>query len=265
MARTMQTRKRSAPVVLVRPSKKRRTNRRRGKKTSQWTSQKGGGAGISMRGRRQSVRTFKRMLWNATQAGTHFRSNFSLSTNLATTALPATMSPTVIASRRLGGNNFWVTAGGALNPDGGAMPTFATNTDITVRGGMFGIRIGNAPDALDTDKDAISCIVYLVKTTKAWSSTNVPASMNVGWDPTLVQDFQTNIGRVILRKNFLVNEGDCFTVERRMGISKIDQTEYAASINEFVWIVIVGNVTATAPKNLVVTTYFNLSFVGDTV
>jgi len=232
---------------------------------SQWTSQSASGSGISMRARKQSRTAWKRQLWISSQSQTHYRSNLAVLTNITTTTSPATMTPTIIASRRLGGNNFWTTAGGAVNPDGGSIPTFATASDFTVRGGMFGLRIGNSPDSAAVDQDAISCIVYLVKTSKAWNSTNVPAAPNLGWDPTLVQDFQTNIGRIVLRKNFIINEGECFTIERRMGMSKVDQTEYTNSISEFVWIILTCNVSATTAKALVATAYYNMSFTGDTV
>lgn len=182
---------------------------------------------------------------------------------MATPASAAVMTTTVVASRRLASSNFWTTAGGAINPDGGLIPTFATNTDFTVRGGMYGIRMTNSPDALDIDKDPLSVIVYLVKTTKNWNSTNLPATVNVGWDPSLVQDFQTNIGTVVFRKNFIIAEGETFNIERRMSLQKIDQTEYINSQSEMVWIVLSGNTSSTVTKGLVLTNYFNLSFIGD--
>lgn len=250
----------------TRPSKRRRfVRRRRSKRSTNWTSQRGSGSGVGFSAKRTTRRQFKHLLWNASTALTHYRSNNSFLTNVATPASAASMTSVVVASRRFGGNNFWVTAGGAINPDGGAIPTFQTSTDITCRGGMYGIRMTNSPDALDVDKDPLSVIVYLVRTTKNWNSTNLPATVSVGFDPTLVQDFQTNIGTVVFRKNYLIAEGESFNIERRMGLSKIDQTEYVGSQSEMVWMVFAGNTSSTVSKALVLTTYYNLSFVGDAV
>jgi len=266
MARYNQKRKASGGPVFRKFKRARPMRRRRyAKKQSQWTSQSSYGQGIGMRGRRQSRRAWRRQTWISSNAQTHYRSNNSSTTAINTSGAPTSMSTTIIASRRLSGQNFWTALGGAVNPDGGAIPTFATNTDFTVRGGMFGLRVGNSPDSADTDKDALSVIVYLIRTTKAWNSTSVTANVTTGWDPTLVQDFQTNIGKVVLRKNYLLNEGESFTIERRMGLSKIDQTEYANSISEYVWLILAGTTTAFTTKALVATAYYNMSFVGDAV
>lgn len=248
----------------VRPMKKIKFTRKSSRKVD-WTSQSGLGHGITFSNRRRSRQDYNRLLWDSSTAATHYRSNQSALSNISTPTSASIMSTTIVASRRLGGNNFWTALGGAINPDGGTIPTFTTNSDFTVRGGMFGIRITNTPDALDLDKDALNVVVFLVKTTKNWNATNVPATVNVGWEPTLVQDFQTNIGKTILRRSFLLAEGESMTIEERMSLQKIDQSEYTNSQSELVWIVLAGNTTASSAKSLVMTSYFNLSFVGDAV
>lgn len=238
------------------------------KKSTNWTSQSSHGGGLGFSRKRTSRRAFKRILWNSTVPQNHFRSNGSATSNILTPAgagSPATMSVTIVASRRTAGNNFYTAAGGAINPDGGVIPTFLTNADITVRGGIYGLRLCNAPDLTDTDKDPVSCIVYAIRTTKNWNATNVPASVNVGWDPTLTQDFQTNIGKVIFRKNFLITDGEVVNIERRFTIQKIDQTEYVNSISEIVWFILAGNTSGVTSKVVLGTSYHNLSFVADAV
>jgi len=242
-----------------------RRGRRIARRSSNFTSQQGRGGGLGFARRRTSRRQFRRLLWDASTAQTHYRSNFAALSVVNTTASPTTMQVTVIATRRFSGNNFWTAAGGAINPDGGAIPTFATNTDFTVRGGIYGIRITNSPDTLDTDKDAIQGIVYLVKTTKNWNSSNLPVTVPVGFDPSLVQDFQTNIGKVVYKKTFLLEDTGMAIVEKRMGLSKVDQTEYTNSQSEFVWIVMLGVSSASTIKAVACTTYYNMSFVGDAV
>lgn len=251
-----------------RPLKKRkyvRRRRRSSKKSINFTSQSGKGSGLGFSRKRTSRRKFRRLLWDASTAQTHYRSNFAFTTAINTTNVASTMQVTVIASRRFNNQNFWTTAGGAINPDGGTIPTFVTNGDFTVRGGMYGLRLCNAPDVLDSDKDAIQVIVYLVRSTKNWNSTNLPTSVPVGFDPSLVQDFQTNIGKVVYKKEFLLEDQNVAVIEKRMGLSKIDISEYQNSQSEFIWIILAGISSGTTVKSVNCVSYYNMSFVGDTV
>lgn len=247
--------------------KKRRTVRRRrvSRRSTNFTSQSSHGGGIRMRSKKFRPGKLRNLLWNASIASTHYRSNNASVATQSSPASAATMSSSLYSTRRFSSNNFWVTAGGAVNPDGGAIPTFSTNTDITIRGGLYGIRVANNPDLSDVDKDTLNVTVFLIWTPKGFSSANVPTSVNVGWDPSLVQDFQTNIGKIVLRKQFLLPEGNTMTIERRMPIQKIDQTEYSANISEPIWLVLVGNTGTSSAHAMFVTTYYNLSFVGDTI
>lgn len=248
--------------------KSKRTFKRkyRVKRMSQVTANSTGGGGIAFKKGRMSRRRWKGMLFNSSSAATHYRSNGVATSVLSTPGVtPNTMGVFLQTSRRFAGAAFFVAAGGAINPDGGVIPTFQTNSDITVRGGMYGIRICNTPDALDVDKDPLNVTVYLIYTPKGFSVTNVPATVNVGWDPTLIPDFQTTIGKVIMKKNYLVRDGDVFTVERRMSVQKVDQTEYAATISEYAWLVLVGSTSSIAVRTLSLTAYYNMSFVADAV
>jgi len=266
MARTYQTRKRSGGPIVRNRKRTRRFKRRTGRRQSQFSTNSTVGGGIQFKRRGISRRRYKNLLWTASQASTHYRSNSSAAQTLNTPGVSAgTMNTSLQTTRRFAGAAFWVTAGGAINPDGGAMPTFSTNTDITVRGGMYGIRLANTVDALDVDKDPLSVIVYLIRTSKGFTTAALPANVPVGWDPSLTPDFQTSIGRVVQKKVFLIRDGDVFTIERRMAVQKIDQTEYSASISEYVWMVLLGTTSSTASKQLSICTYYNMSFVGDTV
>lgn len=268
MARYNQKRKASGGPTF-RTFKKARPMRRRrfsSRKNSNWTSQSSKPGGITFKKRRFGRARWKNLLWTSTQGMTHYRSSNAAATTLTCAAGADLNLVSLQTSRRFAGNAFWVTAGGAVNPDGGVMPTFSANSDITVRGGVYGIRIGNIPDLSDANKDSINVVIYLIKTSKGFTPASVPAtSVSVGWDPTLIADFQTTIGKVILRKNFLVNEGDSFTIERRMSVQKVDQTEYGNLISEYQWMVVYGNTAGVSANTLKVTTYYNMSFSGDTV
>jgi len=267
--RGIHTRKRSRPSSGPFMTKRRRImKRRRVRKSTNWTSQSGRGGGLGFARRRTSRRAFRRILWNATTPQNHFRSNGVATVNILTPAgagTTGTMTVSVFASRRPASSNFYTAAGGAINPDGGVIPTFLTNADITIRGGIYGLRLCNAPDLSDADKDPVSCIVYAIRTTKNWNASNVPATVNVGWDPTLTQDFQTNIGKVIFKKVFLITDAEVINIERRMAIQKIDQTEYTNSQSEIIWMVLAGNTSSVTSKVVLGTMYHNLSFVADAV
>jgi len=257
------------PSMNTRAKRMKRTFKRKyrrvGRKQSQISSNSFSGGGIGFKKRRFSRKRYNNLLWTSSIAQTHYRSNWSASSVLSTPGVTSeTMGVSLQTSRRFAGAAFFVTAGGAINPDGGAMPVFQSNSDITVRGGMYGIRLTNTPDALDVDKDPINVTVYLVRTSKGFSTTNVPSTVRVGWDPTLVQDFQTNIGKVLMKKNYLIRDGDVYTIERRMPVQKIDQTEYAATISEYIWLVTLGTTSSNVARTIVATTYYNMSFVGDT-
>jgi hypothetical protein len=263
--RGIHTRKRSRPSSGPSNTKRRRRfKRRRTRKTANWTSQSGRGSGLGFSKRRTSKRTFRRLLWNGSTAQPHYRSNNAIVSGFSTPANASQMSCSLFSTRRFGGSSFWTTAGGAINPDGGAIPTFNT-TDFTVRGGMYGIRVSNNPDTLDSDKETLNVTVFLIYTSKGFSSANLPTTVAVSWDPSLVQDFQTNIGKIAMKKNFLLHDGDSMAIEKRMIVQRLDTTEYAASISEPIWLVLVGNTASNVTKTLSVTAYYNLSFVGDVV
>ncbi|QCX35028.1 capsid protein [Blackfly DNA Virus 4] len=267
MARFIQKRKASSGPVSRSYKRSRPMRRRRfGKKTSQFTTNSTRGGGIGFRGRKYGKRRWKNLIYNSSQDKTHYRSNGVAAQSLSTPGVSfGIMNTSLQLSRRFSGNAFWVTAGGAINPDGGVMPTFATNSDLTVRGGMYGLRMVNTPDALDIDKDPLNVIVYLIYTSKGFTNGSIPAQVNVGWDPSLVPDFQTNIGKILMKKAYQIRDGDVVTIEKRMGISKIDQTEYNATISEYAWLVLLGQTSSTVVRGLALTTYYNMSFTGDVV
>lgn len=265
MVRVTQKRKRSS--FSVRPLKRKRfVRRRRFKKSSNFNSVSSNGSGLGFSKKRTSRRQWKNLLWSSSQAQTHYRSLNSAASSLGTPVTPNLQFVSLQTSRRFGGNAFWLSAGGATNPDGGAMPTFTTNGDFTVRGGLYGIRLSNVPDLVDTDKDSIAVTVYLIWTSKGFLSSVIPGTtVPVGWDPSLIADFQTTVGKILYKKSFLVHDGDVFTIERKMGVQKIDQTEYGNLISEPQWLVVYGATSSTATKFLTCVTYYNMSFVGDTV
>jgi len=263
MARTIQTRKRSGGPIR-RNVKRRRTRRRSGRKSTSFTSQAGTGGGLRFSARRVSRRRYRSMLWNASQLQTHWRSNHSSTITVLTPGTADTMTVGITPARNFG-NGFWTTLGGGVNPDGGGMSAFVANGDLTIRGGMMGMRVSNIPDAADVDKDALQCTVFLLRTSVNFNSGVIPSTVRQGWDPTLVADFKQNVGHIVLRKTFLLAEGEVGTVERKMPVQRIDQSEYLLSHNEYIWLFVCSNTSAISAKSLRLVPYYNLSFVGDAV
>jgi len=266
MARFNQTRKRSRSVGPRRGAfKKRRVVRRaRTGRSTTFTSTQGTSRSLGFSRKRTSRSQFRRILWNGSVAQKHFRSNFAFPEGITTPATSNTCTTYLRDARFFAGNLFWTAAGGGINPDGGAMPTFDSTGDFVIRGGIMGITVSNAPDTTGTN-DPFQVQIYLIKTTVNFSTASLPATVQLGWDPTLIPDFQTNIGRIIMRKKLILNDSASVTVERKMPIQKIDQSQYQSTFNAYAWLVIIGNTTSPVANDCIVTRYYNLSFVGDVV
>jgi len=265
MARTIQTRKRSRNVApFKRAFKRRRIVRRGGRKTNAFTSQSGGGGGLRFKARKISRRRWNNMLWNNTLQQTHYRSNVSGVTTLNTPASTNTQNVLIFSGVRLAGNPFYTTAGGAIAPDAAqALPVFTGN--VVVRGGIMGCRIANNFDTVDAQRSTIMGTVMLINSSKNYSFAAVPSNVYTGWDPSLIQDFSTTIGRILYRKNFLLRDADTAVVEYRHKIKKYDVGDYVNERNEYLWLVFVGNVDVAAARAVTITSYYNLSFAADGV
>lgn len=263
MARGIHTRKRSRPSGTTgRSFKKRRTARRRtARKSNNFTSQNGHGGGIRYNGRKVKPSMYRKLLWNSTVLKTKYRSNNVITGTIAT---PASVSTYTVQQRNAfnTGAQFWTGSGGAIAPDGTqSLPTFTGN--MIIRGGKIGLRITNAFDANDALRWSVQCNVMLIKTSRAFIAGAIPTTVGLGWDVTLLQDFATNVGKVVYQKNFLLRDADTANIEYRLKVQTVDPGDYAAVRNTYLWVIIAGNVDN--PVSTLVTTqvYHNLSFVGD--
>jgi len=105
----------------------------------------------------------------------------------------------------------------------------------------------------------------LIRTSRQFTAASVPTSVSVGWDPTYIQDFATKIGKIVYKKNFLLRDADIVNMEYRLKIRSIDQTDYFADQNQYVWMVLGGNVDINVARTMSATFYYNISFTGQTV
>lgn len=263
MARHMQTRKRSRPVGFVgkRTFKRRRTTR--GKKSSNFTSQSGKGGGITFRSRKVKAKTYRNLLWNSSILKTKYRTILSAVASPSTPGTTLTHGVTATSAINFG-SAFWTAAGGAVSPDSSnALPTFTGN--IVLRGGMIGCRITNTLDTTAASAGTIVGTMFLIRSTKNWTSASVPSTVTLGWDPTMIQDFATKIGKIYYKKTFLLRDAESALTEYRLRVSSIDEGDYFSFYNQFIWFIVYGNVDSSVTKQIVINTYYNMSFVADGV
>jgi len=243
---------------------KKRRVARRGRKTTNFTSQSGSGGGLRFRSKKVGRRAYKKHLWNSTLFKEHYRSNNAVTQVIATSTNPSQLVNVAESALVAGVNPFYIAAGGAVSPDATqAMPTF--NGDVTIRGGMIGLRITNSLDSTLASSNTLQGTAFLIRTTKNWVGAAIPVAVSVGWDPTLIQDFDTRVGRILYKKNFLLKDGDAALIEYRLGVQKVDIGDFVNTYNTYVWIIMAGNVDGAVTHSLNYTKYWNLSFSADAI
>lgn len=236
---------------------------RRGYGTKGWTMQTIRPYGNKYKSRRLSRKAWRRVLWRDTLTDTHYRSVGNGSIVIATPAVQATSSVTVLYPTFVGVPSlttaFWTATGGAQPHDTGvAVPTFIG--DITLRGGVIGIVI-SVLDAVVLD---VACTVFTVALAKNADVSKLPATIVYGGDASDAADF-ADFGRILDKKEYIMNyQNPSFTVERRLRVQKIDQEQWATKLGQqIVFVVQLANLQSGAAVNVQTTTYHNLSFSAD--
>lgn len=239
--------------------KKRRGFKKRGRKVQSATSKSGFARAVgTFKSRRVSARRFRSNLWNSTLFKSHYRSVYGTSVVESTNVAANVGNVNGTLALHPDANLFWTGAGGANPLDvGGGIPGF--NGDIIIRGGIIGMTLAN--DLADTTSQKIK--VFLVKTGKAFDLAGFPTSVQVGWDPTIFPDFTTNIGRVLLSREVLLENVNSVDITYRLPVMKIEQVDFTLGKDQFFWILI-GNSPSGTSATYTRTAYFNLSFSGDT-
>lgn len=241
------------------PSKRRRFVRKRfsrAKRSMAYTSQSGVGQNVRYRSRRLRPRAWRSILWRDTLAQSHFRSCFATNT-LYTVAGTANQYQVInFTALRLGGNAFYTPAGGLVQPDGGVNPTFQGN--IIMRGGIIGLRLNN----YDTGAQSVHVKAMLIKTSMDLTVSTLPANVHIGWDPSLITDFQRFIGKVVMQREALLTNEECVDFKFRLRPWKIDKGLFESDANSFIWVLLISNVEG-ATTGVNACPYFNVSFAGD--
>jgi len=249
-------------------AKKRRTGYRKkrsygGGRSTTLTTQTGAGRTFGFKGKKISKKSWNSMLWKNSLQKSHYRSAWAITFNYPTLASPAVSDVRYLSADDNTAAPFWQAAGGALGEDSGVLaPGFAG--DIIFRGGTLGLIIGNTNDAVDFDN--IRAEVYLIKTGERFDGAAIPATVALGWDPSLIQDFKSRVGRIIKRWDFLIDNNNSVEIKYRKPIQKHDQGEYVNGFHRYFWFILASNASGAAtPTTVQVTRYMNASFSGDAI
>lgn len=237
---------------------RRRSTRKRTRRFRADTSKSSSGSSFGFRSRRISRRSWNHKLWDSTLQKQHVRSNQS-TTELLTSGASANLYASHLRSAltNTAGNQFWTVGGGALPIDSGVIPI--VQGELVIRGGMIGIKCINAPGTADP----INVSIYLIKIGDEFDNSLIPATTFHGWDPTVTPEFNQKLGRIVLRRTFLIENGNVGELKYRLPISKIDGVAFTSERNQFYWFVQVNS--ANVGDTLLFTRYHNLSFTADFV
>ena len=261
--------RRRRPFSGRRMFRRRRFGRKRGRTTS-WTMQNGTGKGLQYRSRRLRKRTYRRMLWKDTMFKDHWRSALVAVSAVSTPATVNTMTvEAFVVMTQVGTDTgaFWTTAGGAIEKDlNKGVPLFR---GITIRGGVTKIKVVLPPGGVPTANDMYLCKIWMVWTNAAPQFTNVPSgAVSTAWDPSMMTDFDTEVGRTVLVKEFnmSVNINPVVEVEYRLRCQKIDMDQYAFQNGlQPMWVIGLANISSNTSVECGVFVEHNVSFAGDAV
>lgn len=237
-------------------SRRRFPSRRSGPKSIGFTTQSGSARNLGFKSRRVRPRQWRRILWRDTLAETHYRSNGAVSGTMTTIAGAASAVVVGVRALQVSGTNFWLSAGGLNVHDSGLTVPPLFEGDLVIRGGKMGGSLYNESTTVP-----VMAEVLLVRDSGTRDTTNLPASVPVGWDPSLIVDFQQDIGKIIMRKKFLILPTESAMFEYRMRPMKVDQGTWGNS--QFTWYFVVYDFDNTATNTVRRMTFFNLSFAGD--
>lgn len=254
-------------VTASRPSwgsKRRRTGKRvarfkRRRSTITQTSQSGVGRKTQYRGRRLGKRAIRRILWRDTIFSPHYRSVSAVSSTIASPASNNTATNVRFPLLNYGGGAFWTAAGGAKGVDvSQTVPLF--DGDITIRGGLVGATITNG-----STTDPVMVNIYYLWSIARPDFTIVSSTVSVGYDPTIDPDVTTDVGKIYWSSSVLLTPGQVFKFERKLKPMKIDRHAYNNGGRSPQLYVSVNDTLSATASSIRVTTYYNLSFVGDSV
>jgi len=244
----------------VRPFKKARfvKRKRRGGRSSTYTSKMVKGNAFGFKTKRISRRSWNHKLWDSTLQKQHYRSVRSDSSTVTTSAL-ASEATVLTLSAINNSNNFWLAAGGAISVDTG-IPVPLFQDDITLRGGTVQLTISNTT----ANTEQMKFTVYLVKTGVNGNFGLLTSPQPILFDPSLIVDFTKNIGSIKLKREFIIENNVSMVIDYRLPIQKIDQGQFASGLHVYSWIILYSSPCGGAVDARWVRSH-NLSFSADAI
>lgn len=246
----------------TRPYKKsKRTFKRRGKRTSTFTSRSTSGSGINY-GRRMNYGKFRRLLWNNTQTKVKFRSTQVVATSITTPVSVTTKTVTILQGLfSTAANPFWSSGGGAVSPNG-FLPQQFTGP-LVLRGGVMGIRLTNSLDTASSSANGVMIEIMLIQTNLGFDPLAISSTQLAAWDTSFVSDFNAVMGKILLKKKFLLKDGETSSMERKLRCRRVDLQDHIDGKNQLYWLVTAGNVDDAEAHAIPIQLYFNVSFCAD--
>jgi len=258
--------------------KKRRTVRRRnfrrsGKRTTTMSARQLNASNIPFRNKRRiPLRKYRALLYRSTMFKSHYQSIRSNAVNSASTLLPiGRMRIFSGEAFNSASGGFWTIVGGAIPNDLNEAGPPSFGDSIIIRGGEIFLQWGLSANS--PDKVAIK--VWLVKTVKGFvtgvgsaeEQIVVATGAPVGYDISQTQDFYDNVGKVVLRKQYIANPGDGLKVTYKLRCHKIDQHAHLRDQNSYRWYIGIWqlNDSDALVEGTSFYTGYSLSFSGDEV
>jgi len=212
--------RRRAPI-----RRKRFTRKRAPRFRSATTRSAGGSKLIGYRGKKLGRRQFNSILWKDTLMKQHYRSLQTITGAYNSQALAANMTITFI-DPFTNGSFFWTAAGGAIpEAAGGTVPLF--DAKITLRGGKWTVSMANNDSA---NLNTLKLTLWHVRTISRPDTSIIPTTAPAGWDPSLIPDFTYKYGKVFYQESVQLKPQESYTIEKRIGIKLIDQSDFTTLI-----------------------------------
>lgn len=241
--------------------KRRSYGRKRAGKSLAFTSQSGVGRSMSMRSKKLSRSRYRQELWRITNPLSHMRSTVASALVLTTGTVASAYSFNSLSALENGLGRFYQVAGGAVSDNVGAPFLPAPSQNIIIRGGIIGLKINNP--ILPLGGDTLYCTVYLVNTVKRPDASILPAggsNVNVGYDLSLIPNFNEEFGRVLMKKEFILADGQGATIEKRIKTRRVDQDVWATyNGTQPTWFILLNSQNTTTAQ-IEVVRYWNVSY-----
>jgi len=208
----------------------------------------------TFKARRVSRRTYQNRLWNASSMSEHYRSIGAESYATITPASLTTMSVSFTAADDNGIGTPYQVTGGLQNSADDLL------YNIVLRGGLMKLTVSN--DGAGTPPTQVT--IWGIRSVPCVDLTGFPTLTPVkGWDPSIFPDFNRKVGKILVKRTFILGNQDSCSMTMKKTLRKIDTSDWVDGSNRHYWLVAVSNLETAATQSHTVVNSYNLSFCGD--